>query len=134
MFCVNFACVGLRGSVGFVQEISLKHSIFGSVLLVAHALALAQVAATPQLAPQLAPQPHPTDASVAVSPVVYQSVFADTPTGVEVKTIDWKKANADVGQFSRGHVDILKWEDAQSRAPKAAQTTPQGTHVHGAKP
>lgn len=108
----------------------MKHSIFGSVLLVAHALAPAQVAS----APQLAPQTHPADASVAVSPVVYQSVFADTPTGVEVKTIDWKKANADVGQFSRGHVDILKWEDAQSRAPKAAQTTPQGTHVHGAKP
>jgi hypothetical protein len=48
-----------------------------------------------------------------VPPVVYQSVFADTPTGVEMQSVDWKKTNAQVGQFKRGHVDILKWEESQ---------------------
>ena len=58
-----------------------------------------------------------TDPTAAVPPVVYQSVFADTPTGVEMESADWKKANAEVGQFKRGHVDILKWEEAQTKAP-----------------
>lgn len=56
-----------------------------------------------------------TDPSAAVPPVVYQSVFNQSPTGVETKSIDWKKANAEVGQFKRGHVDILKWEEAQAK-------------------
>jgi hypothetical protein len=58
-----------------------------------------------------------TDPAASVPPVVYQSVFADTPTGVEMESADWKKANADVGQFKRGHVDILKWEEAQQNKP-----------------
>jgi hypothetical protein len=57
------------------------------------------------------------DPAAAVPPVVYESVFTDIPKGVETQTIDWKKANADVGQFTRGHVDILKWEEAQSAKP-----------------
>jgi hypothetical protein len=56
-----------------------------------------------------------TDPSAAVPPVVYQSVFNQSPTGVETKSVDWKKANAEVGQFKRGHVDILKWEESQAR-------------------
>ena len=58
-----------------------------------------------------------TDPSAAVPPVVYQSVFAGTPTGVEMESADWKKANAEVGQFKRGHVDILKWEESQAQTP-----------------
>ncbi len=58
-----------------------------------------------------------TDPAATVPPVVYQSVFAGTPTGVEMESADWKKANAEVGQFKRGHVDILKWEEAQTPAP-----------------
>ncbi len=38
------------------------------------------------------------------------SVFADTPVGVESGEVDWRSANDDVGQFRRGHMDILKWE------------------------
>lgn len=48
-----------------------------------------------------------------VPPARYRSVFADTPTGVEQGSVDWKKANADVGQFRNGFVDILQWESAQ---------------------
>lgn len=63
-----------------------------------------------------------TDASAPVPPVVYQSVFASTPTGVEMESADWKKANAEVGQFKRGHVDILKWDEAQqNKAPMPAK-------------
>ena len=54
-----------------------------------------------------------TDPGASVPPVVYQSVFNQSPTGVETKSVDWKKANAEVGQFKRGHVDILKWEESQ---------------------
>ncbi len=70
------------------------------------------------------------DPAATVPPVLYQSVFADTPTGVETKTTDWTKANAEVGQFKRGHVDILKWEASQ----ESAQSNGQGSHFHQAKP
>lgn len=47
----------------------------------------------------------------------YRSVFADTPTGVETQEADWKKSNAEVGQFRRGHIDILRWEAGQKGKP-----------------
>lgn len=52
-----------------------------------------------------------------VPAVLYRSVFVDTPTGVETEELDWKKANAEVGQFKRGHVDILQWEARQKAKP-----------------
>ena len=64
-----------------------------------------------------------TDPRASVPPVVYQSVFADTPTGVEVKNVDWYKANAEVGQFKRGHVDILKFDEAQTMTPLQPKRT-----------
>ena len=88
---------------------------------VAPGLALAQGMTAAKVAPQVPSQatamPSVTNPAAAVPPVVYQSVFADTPTGVEMESADWKKANAEVGQFKRGHVDILKWEDAQGKPP-----------------
>jgi hypothetical protein len=71
-----------------------------------------------------------TDPGAAVPPVAYKSVFAGTPTGVEMESADWKKANAEVGQFKRGHVDILKWDEAQTKA--SAQ--PTATAPEAAKP
>ena len=52
-----------------------------------------------------------TDPSAAVPAVAYRSVFKETSLGVEMETVDWRKANDDVGKFTRGHVDILKAED-----------------------
>ena len=80
-----------------------------------------------------------TNPGVFVPPVLYRSVFVDTPTGVEAETLDWKRANADVGQFRRGHVDVLKWEEEQAARRKAmpsgaAQPAPASGHQHGAKP
>ena len=66
-----------------------------------------------------------TDPAAAVPPVVYQSVFNESPTGVETKSVDWKKANAEVGQFKRGHVDILKWEESQLKDKAAGKPMPK---------
>lgn len=50
------------------------------------------------------------DAATPVPPVVYRSVFTDLPTGVETTDSDWRQANQAVGEFPRGHIDILRWE------------------------
>jgi hypothetical protein len=64
----------------------------------------------------------PADPSVRVPAVAYRSVFADTPTGVEAQLLDWKRANAGVAQFPRGHVDVLKGERAQpAQNPQVAK-------------
>lgn len=34
---------------------------------------------------------------------------------------DWRQANQDVGQFARGHIDLLRWEASQLPAATAAQ-------------
>ena len=100
-----------------------KSSLLARVLLcagtAAPGLALAQALTAPEGATTntATAAAKVTDPTAAVPPVVYQSVFAGTPTGVEMESADWKKANAEVGQFKRGHVDILKWEEAQTKAP-----------------
>ena len=84
-----------------MNQFSLMTTVIFSSLTFASANAMAQAAVT--------------DASASVPPVVYQSVFNQSPTGVETKSVDWKKANAEVGQFKRGHVDILKWDESQAK-------------------
>ena len=75
----------------------------------------AQSVPAPQPRAASAP-PSPTAADAVLDPsapvpvVQYRSVFANVPTGVEATEIDWRRANDDVGQFRRGHVDILRWE------------------------
>jgi len=70
-----------------------------------------------------------TDPAQAVPAVPYRSVFVDTPAGVEAGTVDWALANAQVGQFLRGHIDLLKWEAAQSKAKAARPASPRGTEA-----
>jgi hypothetical protein len=72
---------------------------------------------------------HAQDAAqpdAKVPAVQYRSVFKDTPTGVENETADWKKANQEVGQFLRGHVDVLKWEEQQQAKPSMQKPAPAG--------
>lgn len=52
-----------------------------------------------------------SDPRASVPLVIYRSVFKETSLGVETDTVDWRKANNDVGKFTRGHVDILKAEE-----------------------
>ncbi len=100
------------------------------VLLAAIALSLTPARA--QDAASAATSPSVADATSPVPAVQYRSVFADTPTGVEQESVDWKKANAEVGQFRRGHVDILKWEAQQPAAPGDA-TKSVAPHDHGTR-
>ena len=67
-----------------------------------------------------------SQASTPVPAVAYRSVFSDLPRGVEDTVLDWKAANAAVGQFQRGHADLLKWEQEQARksAPPAQKAQP----------
>lgn len=81
------------------------------------ALPLASAAAAQTL-------PDAANPDAPVAPATYRSVFADTPVGVEREHSDWKKANAEVGQFRRGHVDLLKWEAQHS--PPGPQSAPAG--------
>lgn len=85
---------------------------------------LAQNTQQPTSAP-----PAITNPATFVPPARYRSVFADTPTGVEQGSVDWKKAIADVGEFRNGFVDILKWESAQE-ALKNPGAAPAAAPVH----
>jgi hypothetical protein len=78
----------------------------------------AQAAGSIRLDPMPTLQASQPDTSVPA--VAYRSVFADLPQGVEDTVVDWKAANAAVGQFKRGHADLLKWERDQARQPKPA--------------
>lgn len=81
---------------------------------------------------QGAPAPQATDPTAPVPAVTYRSVFSDLPTGVEAGREDWKKANTDVGRFTRGHADILKSE--QQAAPAAPATAPAAAPPAAAHP
>lgn len=81
--------------------------------------------------PLAASAADPSDPAAPAPTPEYRSAFADLPTGVEEDTLDWKKANAEVAQFPRGHIDLLKWEEAQGRsrpapATPAAPAAPKG--------
>ena len=78
----------------------------------------AQAAPYPQIDPQ--PTTQAASADTPVPPALYRSAFAGVPAGVEQTRVDWKKANADVGQFKRGHADLLKWENEQAKAAQPA--------------
>ncbi len=69
---------------------------------------------------------HVAKSEAAVPAVTYRSVFRETSLGVEREKIDWRKANDNVGKFTRGHVDILKQEemDAKAMDKKAMDSKP----------
>ncbi|MEO6626286.1 MAG: hypothetical protein ABIN37_15855, partial [Burkholderiaceae bacterium] len=117
---------GLRGVFNTLES-SLFHLNFSRALIAG--LAGAAVAAFGQV---VADPPAITNPAAFVPAVLYRSVFVDTPKGVETEELDWKKANADVGQFKRGHVDVLKWEEEQAKGRVAP--TPPATPHQGAKP
>jgi hypothetical protein len=70
--------------------------------------------------PLLAAAADAADPSAIVPRIEYRSVFEGVTSGIDEETVDWKKANAEVGQFPRGHIDLLKWEAAQDAAAPAA--------------
>lgn len=97
-------------------------------------LALALLAA-PTLSPaQTAPVPSAAvaDPAATVPAPEYRSALAHSPRGVVQDSVDWRAANAEVGRNTRGHADILKWEQAQGAAPRAAE--PLATPVPAPRP
>ena len=58
--------------------------------------------------------PAAADAGASVPPLRYHSALVYDPRGVVQDQDDWAAANARVGQFKRGHADILKAEQAQA--------------------
>ncbi len=59
----------------------------------------------------------------AAPPVRYVPMAPAGASGLMVEREDWKAANATVGQYRRGHMDIVRWEKAQARNPVPATPT-----------
>lgn len=80
--------------------------------------------------------PSAVNPALVVPPVEYRSVFSEVSRGVEAGSIDWRQANDQVGQFRRGHIDILKWEQQQDAAtsPGSPPRRLPGHHGHGVAP
>lgn len=70
------------------------------------------------------------DPAAPVPALVYHSALVYSPRGVVQDQDDWAAANARVGQFARGHADILKAEQAQATVTPASPPAP----APGAKP
>lgn len=105
-----------------IRVISNPRARLLAVLLAAGAAAHAQ-ATTPYPRLDSRPTEAAADPATPVPATLYSSAFAGLPTGVEPASDDWRKSNAAVGQFQRGHADLLKWEQAQ----KAKPTAPTGS-------
>lgn len=85
--------------------------------------------ATLLAAPLMVAAADAADPAGVVPAPAYRSVFDGIPQGVEEETVDWKKANAEVARFPRGHIDLLKWEEAHPgaappRTPSADPAVP----------
>lgn len=73
------------------------------------------------------------DPAMPVATPVYRSAFGTTPIGVATDTLDWAQANADVGQFQRGHMDIVMWERAEQAKALGMQPPPAAQKQEGAQ-
>ena len=83
--------------------------------------ATAQTSQTTPTAPTTA---SPSDANASAPTLLYRSVFLDLEKGVVTDALDWKKANQEVGRFTRGHIDVLKWEESEA-AKRGPSTEPK---------
>ncbi len=86
-------------------------------------LALAAVpAARAQSVPQQAAQAvHPPSQAILLP---YEPMRPAGASALTVERDDWKASNTNVGQYRRGHIDILRWEKAQEagRQPSREST------------
>ena len=83
----------------------------------------AQHAAYPRANPQPALQAANPLAQVPLAN--YQSALRGLPQGVDSQSTDWRSANDTVGQFKRGHIDLLKLENAPPAQPGAQPSLSQ---------
>jgi len=105
----------LRFETAIVWSLSLSSGVFLKylslligTLVFAPGLTLAQTLSAPTTVASV------LEPTTSVPSVVYRSVFVTMPTGVETESLDWRAANAAVGQFKNGYRDILKWEESEA--------------------
>lgn len=119
LLCQEFMQIQTRYALRRAHQYLSTAALCGVAALSAHAQAPGSVRLDP------IPTLQASQASTPVPAVAYRSVFADLPSGIEETVLDWKAANAAVGQFKRGHADLLKWErehpQPASPAGKGAQ-------------
>lgn len=74
----------------------------------------------PSLTWALEPEPDPSDRAAPTPPLIHHSVLtAPVPAVPDRQSADWREANRVVGQFPRGHRDLLHWEAQQAVPSKA---------------
>ncbi len=101
------------------------HTLF-SVFLAAGA-----AAADPCFAQVHAVAPLASDPTAGASPLQHRAM--PSSGSVEATYTDWRSANGAVGEFPRGHADILHWEAGQGHAESAlpgAEPVPLRVHEH----
>lgn len=105
-----------RFSFSRTQRTALRW-LAGLVLPLLTQAAMAQIASTVYL--PLDPQPtlQALNPQSAVPPAVYRSTWGKLPRGVEDTRLDWRSSNDTVGQFKRGHIDLLRLEQQRKAAP-----------------
>ena len=100
-----------------IKTLTLAKAVGLLVLLFNSPAAHAQQAAYPRANPQPALQAASPQAQVPLAN--YPSARRGLPQGVESQTTDWRSANDAVGQFKRGHMDLLKLENAPQSLPRS---------------
>lgn len=88
------------------------------------------VAVWPAVSPAQTPDARAAvvEPSASVPEISYRPVLRDIPKGVVNDSLDWVRVNAEVGQFTRGHMDIVRWERAHASdasGPQDTQSSPQ---------
>jgi outer membrane protein TolC len=76
------------------------------------------------LLPMLAAGSQPYDPAVTVPNPTFVPLRPSLTEGVGMGEDDWRSANDTVGAFTRGHIDVIRWE-AENR-PAAAEAPPDG--------
>ena len=71
--------------------------------------------------------PNPADPQAQVPPLIYRSVFGGASQGLASESLNWREANDLVGQFKRGHADVLKWEQQADSAREGGTVPAPGT-------
>ena len=92
-------------------------------------LTLAALVAAPAITlAQAAPPPdgRVADPATPVAAPLYQSAFGASGQGLVTDLQPWAEANATVGQFQRGHMDIVRWERAQEAAARTGDMPADG--------
>lgn len=75
--------------------------------------------------PHLQPALQAANPLAAVPAATYESALAGVAQGIESQSTDWRSANDAVGQFKRGHIDLLKLENADTSPPPPRPAQPR---------